>query len=233
VTGAHLPGTPTTIEERQAVIERLYDAAPIIAKALKQYGERFSLLFAGEWAKATRTDGSPFPSPSEADLAFCNMLVGAGACTEGACMAVIQLSGLYDDKWQQEGYQKRTLGKAQEGKGSTVQGAGRRVQVQSARELARKELSPIRWVVLGEQATPKPGPQPAALTEAQAFLCARLADGPRPSTEVQEEAKAAGISETTLRRAQKDLHIKVEERREGLVVVSSCCPQWGGLGLAP
>lgn len=53
VTGAHLPGTPTTIEERQAVIERLYDAAPIIAKALKQYGERFSLLFAGEWAKAT------------------------------------------------------------------------------------------------------------------------------------------------------------------------------------
>jgi primase-polymerase (primpol)-like protein len=61
VTGNHLPGTPTTITERQAGIELLYDAASIIAKALQQYGERFNLLFAGKWEKAARGDGSPFP----------------------------------------------------------------------------------------------------------------------------------------------------------------------------
>jgi archaellum biogenesis ATPase FlaH len=34
-------------------------------------------------------------------------------------MAVIRLSGLYDEKWQQDGYQKRTIGKVLEEKGDT------------------------------------------------------------------------------------------------------------------
>jgi hypothetical protein len=71
------------------------------------------------------------------------------------------------------------------------------------------------WIVQGKQGTPKPGPEPTALTEAQAFLRSRLADGPRHSTEVQKEAKAAGISEMTLRRAQKDLQIKSKKDGKG------------------
>jgi hypothetical protein len=150
VTGDHLPETPTTIEERQDVVEWLYVAMPIIANAIQCHGERFSLLFAGEWAKATKVDGASFSSASEADLSLCNMLVAGGAQTIAECMAVIRLSGLYDEKWERKDYQERTIGKALEGKGSTAQGAqptGRRVQVLSARELMRKELLPARWVI--------------------------------------------------------------------------------------
>jgi hypothetical protein len=71
------------------------------------------------------------------------------------------------------------------------------------------------WVVQGEQAPPQPGPEPAARAEAQAFLGSVLADGPRLATEVQEAATAAGMSLSTLRRAQKDLGIKsVKEGKE-------------------
>ena len=59
------------------------------------------------------------------------------------------------------------------------------------------------WVVQGEQATPQPGPEPAARAEAQAFLSAFLADGPRLATEVQAGATVAGISLPTLRRAKR------------------------------
>jgi len=71
------------------------------------------------------------------------------------------------------------------------------------------------WVVQGEQAAPQPGPEPAARAEAQALLCSVLADGPRLATEVQEAAKAAGISEATLRRAKDDL--KIKPKKQGVV----------------
>jgi putative DNA primase/helicase len=45
-------------------------------------------------------------------------------------------------------------------------------------------------------------------TEAEDFLRDVLADGPRPSTEIEAEAKGAGISWRTVRRAQKALGIK-------------------------
>ena len=65
VTGAHLPETPTTIEERQAVVEWLYMAMPIIAKCLADSSrqETFQHLFAGDWAKATKADGTPSAVP--------------------------------------------------------------------------------------------------------------------------------------------------------------------------
>ena len=148
VTGAHLPGTPTTIEERQAVVEWLYMAMPIIAKCLADSSrqETFQHLFAGDWAKATKADGTPFSSASEADLAFCNMLVAGGAQTLAECMAVIRLSGLYDKKWQRDDYQEQTIGKALAGKGTAAQ-SPKRLQVQSARCLVEKDLPAVRWIV--------------------------------------------------------------------------------------
>jgi len=68
------------------------------------------------------------------------------------------------------------------------------------------------WAVQGERGTPKPGPAPTALTEAQAFLRSLLTDGPRQATAVQKEAEAAGISEATLRRAKEDLGIKPKKQ---------------------
>jgi putative DNA primase/helicase len=48
----------------------------------------------------------------------------------------------------------------------------------------------------------------SALKEAEAFLLDALADGPRPSREVEREADAAGISAMTLRRARKQAGVR-------------------------
>jgi AAA domain len=47
-----------------------------------------------------------------------------------------------------------------------------------------------------------------ARAEAEAFLCEVLADGPAPSKQVQAEAREAGISAATLRRAREDLKVR-------------------------
>ena len=71
------------------------------------------------------------------------------------------------------------------------------------------------WGVQGEQTTPQPGPDPVARGVAQEFLCSFLADGRHLATEVQEAAKVAGISPSTLRRAQKDIEIVVKPEGGG------------------
>lgn len=114
VTGAHLPGTPTTIEDRQAVIERLYVAMPIIAKLLDDSGRgaKFSQLFAG--------DTSGYGSQSEADLALCSLAGKVDAAAE-QIDALMRLSGLYRAKWDErhgaQTYGQMTIAKALQGQG--------------------------------------------------------------------------------------------------------------------
>jgi putative DNA primase/helicase len=87
VTGDRFPGALATIENWQTAVEWLYTAMPILAKLLTDTDkrEKFSRLFAGD---ISEYDGDE----SRADLAFCNMLVQAGACPDTECMAVIRLS---------------------------------------------------------------------------------------------------------------------------------------------
>ncbi len=54
------------------------------------------------------------------------------------------------------------------------------------------------------------GPDPDERDEAEEFLAAALADGPRLAREVFKAAKAADISERTLRRAKKTLGVEVD-----------------------
>jgi putative DNA primase/helicase len=54
-----------------------------------------------------------------------------------------------------------------------------------------------------------------ALDNAKEFLSEVLAGGPVPSKKVQSEAKEAGISSATMRRAREALHVKA--RKDGLV----------------
>src|SRR5262249_12807687 len=50
VTGQHIPGTSTTIEEQQDVLDLLYVAAPIMVKLLGSVNkhEKFERLFTGD-----------------------------------------------------------------------------------------------------------------------------------------------------------------------------------------
>lgn len=56
-------------------------------------------------------------------------------------------------------------------------------------------------------ALPATSEERSALEEAEEFLRNALADGPQPSKEIQEQAKANGISPATLRRAQSSLKV--------------------------
>jgi hypothetical protein len=59
------------------------------------------------------------------------------------------------------------------------------------------------------------GEERSALEEAKDFLREFLAGGPQPAKDVLKEARKAGISEKTLRRAQKDLVIARKSQADG------------------
>lgn len=58
-----------------------------------------------------------------------------------------------------------------------------------------------------EALAPRRGPDPDARQEAEEWLTAALADGPRPASELKAEAKETGIAEKTLKRAKKALRV--------------------------
>ncbi len=57
--------------------------------------------------------------------------------------------------------------------------------------------------------------EPTELDEAAAWLAQTLADGPRPTVDVNAAAEAAGFSERTLRRARKRLGVEADGGRGG------------------
>ncbi|TNJ64539.1 hypothetical protein FE784_19875 [Paenibacillus hemerocallicola] len=128
ITGNHLPGTPTTIEERQEVVEKLYTdyleakkpaktkkgaakKSPemtddeVKSKAIQAgNGEKFTKLYRGEW------EGLGYPSQSEADLAFTGMLAFYTQDPE-QIRRIFRESGLYRDKWERDEYREEVIGK--------------------------------------------------------------------------------------------------------------------------
>ncbi len=129
LTGQHIPGTPRTIEYRQAELDAWYDAAParrtlrrrthqeplkfprlsddaILEKArAAKNGAKFSRLWEG--------DGSGYATPSEADLALCCMLAFYTRDPD-QIDRLFQRSGLYrPGRWEQRSgpstYGQRTI----------------------------------------------------------------------------------------------------------------------------
>lgn len=115
VTGRHLPQTPTTVEERQDALLKLYHKTfggsggtladqDLLAKAKSAAnGKKFARLWDG--------DTSDYPSDSEADQALCRLLA---FWTEGNARRVEHLFGLSTlgqrDKWRErEDYRERTI----------------------------------------------------------------------------------------------------------------------------
>jgi hypothetical protein len=113
VTGTHLPGTRSTIKERQALVERLYIAMPILAKLLADSGrrEKFQQLFTGDISEYGNDE-------SRADLALCS-LAGKVQASADQIDALIRLSGLMRPKWNEmhgaQTYGQMTVAKALEG----------------------------------------------------------------------------------------------------------------------
>jgi len=144
MTGQHLEGTPTTIENRQAELEALHKEifgqkaqtppkppgpsptlnladSEIIAKAREaQNGDKFDRLMKGNIGE--------YPSQSEADLALCSMLA---AWTKDATQIdrIFRQSGLVREKWdrRQSGssYGMKTIEKALADTGRAYQGPRR------------------------------------------------------------------------------------------------------------
>ncbi len=135
VTGIHVEGTPTTIENRNDELAELYretfeveaagtnggsakapalDDDALIEKAkAASNGDKFSALWQG--------DSTAYTSASEADLALCRHLAFWCGNDPARVDRLFRRSGLYRDKWDREDYRETTLQKAIEGNGETYQ----------------------------------------------------------------------------------------------------------------
>lgn len=113
VTGDHIPGYPTTINERQPQLEKLHQKLfppqPIVQHHLNakrtladndlterikrsRQGHKFRQLFSGDW--------SSYPSQSESDLALCSIL-GFWSQDRAQIDRIFRSSGLYRKKWDE------------------------------------------------------------------------------------------------------------------------------------
>ena len=113
MTGAHLKGTPTAVEERQVALDKLHaqifgaeiprpDAVAASAGVLSdeelldrarnsENGEKFARLWSG--------DHTGYDSPSEADLALCMILAFWTGRNAGRIDSLFRQSGLFRLKW--------------------------------------------------------------------------------------------------------------------------------------
>ena len=128
MTGEHVVGTPTSIEERQAKLEEVLDhflpAAVAVARAQHPRvlvdlddqdlieralaavnGAEFRELWEGRW-------NPPYDSQSEADLAFCSRLAFWFGRDPVRIDRVFRSSGLMRGKWERPDYRIQTIEKA-------------------------------------------------------------------------------------------------------------------------
>jgi primase-polymerase (primpol)-like protein len=126
ITGNHIEGTPITVNEvsEQALREVYEKIDPPAEKLLEKdvlenvsftdediielcknapNGEKFSKLNEGKW--------EDYKSQSEADLAFCS-LVAFHSKDPDQINRIFSSSGLYREKWDNEGYRVKTIKKA-------------------------------------------------------------------------------------------------------------------------
>jgi putative DNA primase/helicase len=102
MTGAHITGTPLTIEPVD--VGWLYRL--LTAKVFVFTNDRYKkLMVDGDW------QGQGFASQSEGDLALCSMLAKPGL-PEADIDSAFRLSGLYREKWERLDYRTATIATA-------------------------------------------------------------------------------------------------------------------------
>ena len=128
MTGHHIAGTPTSIEDRQAQLDVLHerifcvanqngdgnhhvanvhtvlvDDRKLIDRACRaSNGDKFQRLWSGEWQ-------SEYPSQSEADQALCTHLAFWAAKDPDRIDRLFRQSGLMRRKWERQDYRERTI----------------------------------------------------------------------------------------------------------------------------
>lgn len=128
MTGHHIPGTPTSIEDRQAQLEALHervfrpvernwaansnvthmppvsvDDRNLIDRASQaSNGDKFRRLWSGRW------DGD-YASQSEAEQALCNLLAFWTGKDRDRIDRLFRQSGLMREKWERQDYRERTI----------------------------------------------------------------------------------------------------------------------------
>ncbi len=184
MTGAHLEGTPTSIEDRQSELEALHGeifgkpqaspkpAAPsltlsmadseIIGKARgARNGAKFDLLYRGDW------QGAGFPSQSEGDLAFCS-IVAFYSQDPAQIDRIHRASGLSREKWDRaisgSTYGAKTIEKALAGVTETYKPS------KSASEAGRTKTEAANNPQHGEKSAPQPTSQAKPATPAIRFV---------------------------------------------------------------
>jgi hypothetical protein len=122
MTGAHVYGTPNTIEERQAqldtVLARYLPTAvprPLQPAELddRDLLERaFAARNGADFHRLYQGDTSGYPSRSEADFAFCCTAAFWTGRDPARIDAWLRSSGLMRDKWERADYRERTINAA-------------------------------------------------------------------------------------------------------------------------
>ena len=107
----HFPKEPTAVPPvRPQQGSDVSDEAIIRKASAARNGDKFQRLMDG--------DITGYDTESEADLALCN-LVKFWTQDANQILSIVKQSGLYDEKWDREDYQQRTVGKALAGVGET------------------------------------------------------------------------------------------------------------------
>jgi hypothetical protein len=156
ITGRHLRGTPTTIEPRQAELERVVqhvfpkpetsvahtnvggvvgvdDEALLERARAAANGAKFGLLWVG--------DATGYGSESEADLALVSMLAFWTGPDPARIDSLFRRSGLMREKWERNDYRARTIAKALE-RGEFYSGGDERWEPDPASGLPRQPDDP-------------------------------------------------------------------------------------------
>gem|GEM_PF-51651 len=71
-------------------------------------GAKFAALWDGKWREVTNSQGHPYPSQSEADLAFCGMLCDFTQDPE-QINRIYRMSNLMRPKWNRQAYAQQTI----------------------------------------------------------------------------------------------------------------------------
>lgn len=148
VTGAHLPGTPLTVNERTDALASVHArhigtdtpkaAAPprpteplalddeeLLRRARSaRNGADFARLWEGGWPE----------DDSAGDLALCSHLAFWTGGDAARVDAMFRRSGRYREKWERLDYRQRTIGKALEGMTEFYTGPGGRSNVNTPRD---------------------------------------------------------------------------------------------------